>query len=71
MDAPLLPHYPNLSDLSLEEVSQAWSFLAQAAQSEENLEPPEHLQHLSGPEWGLLSYLLHKELHLKAQSLLH
>lgn len=61
----MTPEYRNLPSLSLEDVSLAWEFLVESAQSEDRLLPPPNLRHLSMQEWHLLSFLLNRELELK------
>jgi len=62
-----VPTYPNLLKLSLEDVSQAWEFLKECADSNQLLTLPPNLQHLSLEEWHLLERLLQQEMYLKSQ----
>ena len=68
-----LPRNLRLShDLSPDQVSQAWEFLVSLCQNPHllEMEPPEHLSHLTESDWHLLDSLLYREMKLKEQSLL-
>jgi hypothetical protein len=56
-----------LQKLDPESVSLAWEYLTELSDNP----PPLSLQHLSGEDWAVLSYLLHHELNLKRRSLLN
>ena len=60
--------------LSPEEVSQAWEFLAGLPTQEiweQEFNPPQNLQNLSDADWYLLSNLLAREELLKSRSRVH
>ncbi len=62
------------SELSPEQVSQAWEFLVSlplpnSLNPEPELPPPpKHLSHLTDSDWFLLDNLLYRELRLREQS---
>ena len=62
------------SELSPDEVSQAWEFLANLQPptflnpEPEWPEPPPHLQHLTESDWFLLDNLLAREMKLRQSS---
>ena len=62
------------SQLSPEQVSQAWEFLVSLPEpsallsNSEPPAPPPHLSHLTEADWYLLDSLLCRELLLKSQS---
>ena len=80
--SPRLPRLPKClkltSQLSPEDVSQAWAYLVSLPESsplspnpEEPPLPPQNLQHLTGGDWFLLSNLLLQELHQRELQPLH
>ena len=81
MDPSRLPRLPKslqlISQLSPEDVSQAWAYLASLPEpSQFNPEPesplpPSSLRHLTSGDWFLLSNLLLQELHQRETQLLH
>ena len=78
---PMCPHSRSLpvesrrlavSRLSLEEISEAWEYLAHLPSPEEPHPPlPPHLKSLTPLDWHVLHLLLQQELQEKDSNLLH
>ena len=61
---------PLVHRLSLQEISEAWEYLAHLPSQGER-QPPPHLKDLSLVEWHLLHLLLQRELAEKGSSPVH
>jgi hypothetical protein len=62
---------PSENLLNLSELSQAWEFLSSLSDPKASPYPPQHLRHLSLPDWIAIRHLLELELEKKEQSNLH